>query len=164
MKSFEELREECWNISENILDSRFKDITDYLKYKSLEKAEGRIHNMDAYGFIKPNGEFIDIKYGYHCEYCRNLLELNKEMMAERRKAINNREISGSSYLTDYFVEVLGWVLLHSPEMDELRIEFSKTKPLTKAQKETLYDYYLIYRDHCSEPKKMEEKIMILIKS
>jgi len=164
MKSFEELRAKGWNISENILDQRFKDITDYLKYKSLEKAEGRIHNMDAYGFIKPNGEFVNVNYGYHCEYCCKLLELNKDMRVERRNAINNREISGSSYLTDYFVEVLGWVLLHSPEMNALRIEVSKTKPLTKAQKETLYDYYLLYRDKCNEAKKMEEKIMVLIKS
>jgi len=43
-------------------------------------------------------------------------------------------------------------------MNELTIEFSKTKPLTKAQKETLYDYYLIYRGHCNEPKKWKEKV------
>jgi hypothetical protein len=53
----------------------------------------------------------------------------------------------STYHTDYLIEALGFVLLHNPTQGLARVEISKTKNLTKKQKEFLFDYYTKRNEH-----------------
>ncbi len=88
-----------------------------------------------YGFISLDGEFRPVEWGDHERYAGDYIRAHDGWEA----VLKNDTDTG----TDYLVLVKGWLLLHNPQQGK-PILTSGDKPMTKAQRETLFDYYTKY--------------------
>lgn len=86
---------------------------------------------DDYGWLDPMGNFTPVEWGEHQTWAYN--------EAKRRGYVPH---DAFQYGTegDILIE-RGWVLLHSPSMGVPVVTQSPIKPITKAQREFLYDYF-----------------------
>lgn len=97
---------------------------------------------DDYGWLAPDGTFYPVEFASHQSWAwRKLKELG---------AIEKHELNTGSY-GDKLVE-MGWALLHNPGMGTAFVTSSDSKPLTKKQKDFLFDYYT----KRNKPRKAEE--------
>lgn len=95
---------------------------------------------DGYGFVAPDGTFIPSDWGTHEEKALELIKDHSFYSAY----INWKHTSaGASGLArDYIINEKGFCLIHNPSMDGgYIVTCSPVKSLTKAQRETLYDYF-----------------------
>lgn len=96
----------------------------------LERMHGPETTTDDYGWLEPSGKFHEVPFGEHQGWAwKKALELG---------------LSGEAFDRGLGGDVLlqhGWVLLDNPCMGIARPTISETKPLTKAQREFLFDYY-----------------------
>lgn len=87
-----------------------------------------------FGWLSPTGEFFEGDWGEHEEIAHSILK-SKNLLDEY---VN----SNKSYLCrDFLSEVKGYCLIHNPSGDGGYI-VSHVKPLTKKQKEFLYEYFI----------------------
>ena len=92
---------------------------------------------DDYGWLAPDGTFYPVEFASHQSWAwRKLKELG---------AIEKHELNTGSY-GDKLVE-MGWALLHNPGMGTAFVTSSDAKPLTKKQKDFLFDYYTKRNKH-----------------
>lgn len=99
----------------------------------------RMHRSDSdedYGWLEPSGVFHPVEWGQHEEWACEQVKL-KDWFEEWTLHGGG----GLHSFGDFLVYRRGWVLLHNPAQGLARPTFSDTKPLTKAQKEFLFDYY-----------------------
>lgn len=102
-------------------------VDDYIQQKVIE------HKFDDnYGWLDPKGEFHPVEFGYHQAWAyQTALEMGY---------INEEDSWMTGDDGDILVE-RGWALLHNPSMGVAYVTRNKVKPLTKAQREFLFDYY-----------------------
>ena len=89
-----------------------------------------------FGWLSPTGEFIVSDWGEHEGSAYDII-------CEKRLENEYDEWDGHNVLRlarDFLSEVKGWVLIHNPSMDGGYI-VTHIKPLTKKQKEFLFDYF-----------------------
>lgn len=94
----------------------------------------KTQEYDNFGYVTPDGSFIPSDYGTHEE---SAIKIVKEMgwMKERRNSVYD-------LCRDFLVYVKGYALIHNPLMDGgYIVTHNPAKDLTKAQRETLYDYF-----------------------
>lgn len=123
-------------------------------YEELKKYRKLPFEICEYGFINPQGEYIPVQWCKHGEWANDYLKKNystKEWMHFMNNAkgeINNRTCCSS---TDALVNQLNWILIDNPHQGKGIIQ--QGKRITKAQKETLYDY-LIHFNRVEEANKL----------
>ena len=90
-----------------------------------------------YGWLSPTGEFFPEDFGGHQKWAYQYIKKTwpDEFNGQRGT------FGGIINAGDYLVEK-GWVLLHNPSLGVAFVTQSETKPLTKAQREFLCDYYM----------------------
>ena len=129
----------------NTKDNSFKLTIDnsilpkYIKTKNLDKYYLRLKNPDIekfykYGFINPKGKFFAVEW---CEHAKWASEYIKKHYTIQEQMVNYKYTGA-----DFLVYVKGWILLHNAYQGEAKLE--KAKVMTKAQKETLFDYYIYF--------------------
>ena len=91
--------------------------------------------VPPYGFFSPDGEFHAVDYAEHEEYAREYIRAHEGWGA----VVESRYFSG----TDYLVNFKGWLLLHNPRQGKPILTMGD-KPMTKAQRAALFDYYIKY--------------------
>lgn len=89
-----------------------------------------------YGFISPDGEFYPVEWSCHEKFASEFIDAKNW---REDYALNGVSI----YNTDYLVHNKGWLLLHNPRLGN-PILTQGDKRMTKAQRETLYDYFIKY--------------------
>lgn len=90
-----------------------------------------------FGWLSPTGEFVVSDWGEHEGSAFDIL-------CEKGFEDEYDEWDGHSELRlarDFLCEVKGWVLIHNPGMDGGYI-VTNINPMTKKQKEFLYDYFM----------------------
>lgn len=115
----------------------------------LERMRRRDTDED-YGWLEPSGTFHPVKWGEHEEWACQQVKLKdwfKEWTIHGSGSVHS--------FGDFLVYRKGWVLLHNPAQGLARPTMSDTRPMTKAQKEFLFDYY-IERDRPELAKKYLE--------
>lgn len=112
---------------------------DLLKPTPTEEFIDRLisDNVAPYGFISPNGEFHEVDWCDHEEFAINHVHSNKILEEE----FNEYDESDSA--KDFLIMKFGWLLLHNPRQGK-PILTRGDKKMTKAQRETLFDYYTKY--------------------
>lgn len=90
-----------------------------------------------YGWLSPTGEFYEEDFGGHQRWAYQYI---KQTWPEEFKTIR-AELGSITKAGDYLIEK-GWVLIHNPSLGTGMVTQSQTRPLTKAQREYLYDYYM----------------------
>ena len=115
------------------------ELPEYIKTKNIDNYYLRLKEPDKskfykYGFVDPNGNFFNVKWANHHRWASEYISTHYEM----EEQLANYEYIGA----DFLVYVKGWILLHSPQQEIAKLE--QGKPMTKAQKETLYDYYIFF--------------------
>ena len=113
----------------NLQFSKQSLLEEYIERLTDDEAEER----EPYGFIAPDGEFHHVEWGEHGEWAEKYIEESGLLV--------DAENSRYSYSTDYLIHEKGWLLLHSPSHGKPKLT-SGDKPMTKAQKEALFDYYI----------------------
>lgn len=93
-------------------------------------------SVAPYGYISPDGEFHQVDYADHEKFAQDYINSNSR---ERYKLFG----LGYSLGKDYLVYGLGWLLLHNPRQGK-PILTTSSRPMTKAQRESLFDYYTKY--------------------
>ena len=88
-----------------------------------------------YGFISPDGEFHPVKWADHERFAGDYIRAHDGW----ENVLKNDMHTG----TDYLVLVKGWLLLHNPRQG-VPFLTSGDRPMTKAQREALFDYYTKY--------------------
>ena len=102
----------------------------------LERAtDEQVAESEPYGFIDPNGEFHRVGWGEHGEWAETYITTSG-LLDDFENGPDTY-----SYPADYLVHVKGWLLLHSPSNGRPKLT-AGIKPMTKAQREALYDYYI----------------------
>ena len=94
------------------------------------------YRENPYGFISPDGKYHPVEWGEHTEYAYKYID-NNNLSDDFYKWW--KDVYGSS--TDYLVYNCGWLLIHSPAYGIPYLTLSN-KNITKAQRETLFDYYI----------------------
>lgn len=89
-----------------------------------------------FGWLSPLGKFLESEYGTHEGSAIEIIQKNG-WVADYDKWDNDI----LKLARDYLCNVKGYVLIHNPSMDGGYI-VTNTKPLTKKQKEFLYDYFM----------------------
>jgi len=113
----------------NLQFSKQSPLEEYIERLTDDEAEER----EPYGFIAPDGEFHRVEWGEHGEWAETYIEESGLLV--------DAENSRYSYSTDYLIHEKGWLLLHNPSRGKPKLT-AGAKPMTKAQRETLYDYYI----------------------
>lgn len=88
-----------------------------------------------YGFISTDGTFYEVLWADHERFAGDYIRAHDGW----ETILENGVHTG----TDYLVLVKGWLLLHNPRQGK-PILTSGDKPMTKAQREALFDYYTKY--------------------
>lgn len=126
-----------------LLDKRYEH-SSYKKQlvtEFLEQAK-KDDNME-YGWLEPNGTYHPIEWAKHFEWAANYLKEHYPMKSypelywHEFPNQGKRPINGGDVLT----YKLGWVCIHNPQQGRGQIE-AIGKPMTKAQKEFMYQYYM----------------------
>lgn len=95
---------------------------------------------EPYGFITPDGVFHPVGWGEHTEYAYRYID-NNGLQDDFYKWWCYETTDVCESPTDYLVYKHGWLLLHSPGYG-LPFLTRSNKEMTKAQRETLFDYYI----------------------
>lgn len=103
-------------------------LDSYLKEERIER-EG---HKDNYGWLDPQGNFYPVEFADHQNWAYHKV---------RQLGIVEKYAADYGDSGDLLVE-RGWALLHNPGMGVAYVTANPTKPLTKAQKDFLYGYYL----------------------
>lgn len=129
--SLDEIHEKL-GINTNEEKNHFCSIRGRRKGACCENA--KTQEYDNFGYVTPDGSFIPSDYGTHEE---SAIKIVKEMgwMKERRNSVYD-------LCRDFLVYVKGYALIHNPLMDGgYIVTHNPAKDLTKAQRETLHDYF-----------------------
>ena len=112
---------------------------DFLKPNPTEEFIDRMIASDdevaPYGFISPDGEFYPVEWADHERFAGDYIRAHDGWSA----VLENDVHTG----TDYLVLVKGWLLLHNSQQGRPFLT-NGDKPMSKAQKEALFDYYTKY--------------------
>ena len=93
------------------------------------------HPYNSFGYVLPDGTFYPSPFGTHEEAA---IELVKEHGWK-----NEKLHSSYTLCRDFLIYEKGYVLIHNPLFDGgYVVSRSADKTLTKAQRETLYDYFM----------------------
>lgn len=88
-----------------------------------------------YGFIAPDGTLYEVPWADHERFAGDYIRAHDGW----ESILENDVHTG----TDYLVLVKGWLLLHNPSQGK-PILTQGDRPMTKAQRESLFDYYTKY--------------------
>ena len=102
----------------------------------IERTVKPEEEVAPYGFISPDGEFHPVKWADHEEFACNFIEAHGGW----QRILDDGQCDTAK---DFIILRLGWLLLHNPRQGKPFLT-SGDKPMTKAQRETLYDYYTKY--------------------
>ena len=97
-----------------------------------------------YGWLEPNGTFHAVPWGDHWKWADKWLKANRPLDKYPELYGETKSEQLHNMLTkpgDVMIYKLNWVLMHSPSQGTAVLTHGN-KPLTKAQKEYLYDYYI----------------------
>lgn len=117
-----------------------EEIQKVVKETATKDKEPKSHHLYAdYGWVLTNGDFVQSGYGTHEETARTI---TKQHGLEEEYAKSEYHL-----YRDFLVYDKGYVLIHNPMMDGgYIVTRSEKKRLTKAQKKTLYDYFVYNND------------------
>ena len=116
-------------------NSELDPVSSKMVNELLERIERPDSDQD-YGWLEPSGVFHPVEWGEHEEWAHEQIKLRGWF-----DELTALKISSASLCGDFLVFRRGWVLLHNPAHGLARPIISDTKPLTKAQREFLFDYY-----------------------
>lgn len=133
---------------ESILDQCCKDAWEVVRGRKrivgnriidVEKNSDNRENSESYeyGWLSPKGEFYPVEFGNHqawaSDYLLSLYRNGKISYEESR--VRNNGNSG-----DLLIE-MGWILIHNPSRQCIKISKDESKRETKPQREFLYDFF-----------------------
>ena len=108
-----------------------------------------------FGWVSPTGEFIESPFGTHEESAEQIIEEKGFMNEYWEWRKSNRDITKNRLMRDFLSEVKGYCLIHNPMCDGGYI-VTNIKPLTKKQKEFLYEYFMNKGDRWKAEQYLEE--------
>lgn len=100
---------------------------------------------DEYGWLDPNGRFYPVAWAHHQEWAQEYIEKNysHEEFYRFMSRLDRTNAHATGCAGDFLVFSKDWILLHSPHQGLAQMTHSEMRPFTKAQKEFLYDYFLL---------------------
>lgn len=137
---------------ENMFHEKNPLLEEYLEVQASEERDSE------YGWLEPDGTFHPVPWGEHEEWAGDYLEehypeeQHPELYIHAFPHMGKRTIVGGDVLT----YSLGWICIDNPAQGKGRPK-AIGKPMTKDQKEYLYDYYIKRgrRDEANELYKEE---------
>ncbi len=108
-----------------MLDSFFKQL-------DIEKK-----HPDSYGWLEPDGTFNPVPWCEHQDFA--FRTIRERGWWDDYK--NTDDSCDYSMCGDYLTRKRGWVLLHNPGQGVAIVTRNESRPLTRAQREFLFDYY-----------------------
>ena len=97
---------------------------------------------DEYGWLSPIGEFFEVPWARHQEWAWEYI--GKNFARDEWYTFYKTQKSQVGEHPGDFLISRGWVLLHNPSQGIAQMTRNETRPLTKAQKEYLYDYFMLH--------------------
>lgn len=133
-----ETKDDSFNLV-NATDSEIKLLKEkYPLYKYTDDLinSGKIpFEICEYGFIDNYGKYIPVDWCEHTQYAIDWIHKNVPM-----EELMKSEFGLQS--TDFMIYEKGWVLIDNPQQGKGIVTLPPR--LTKAQRETLYDYYMYF--------------------
>ena len=109
--------------------------------------------QNEYGWLSPTGKFFAVPWAYHQEWAYNYVQ--EHFCADEVRIFYKNSNGVSPERSGDFLLDRGWILLHSPQQQEAHVTQNEIKPLTKAQKEFLFDYFTL-RNRLRDAKRLYE--------
>lgn len=119
-----------------LIDPQPKSVASSLVTSFLEQVKIEEKYEDNYGWLEPDGTFHAVEWGRHDGWAADAIKARGWMDEYARS-----EFGGLYGRGDFLVGIKGWVLIHNPGLGVAQVTKSDTRPLTKAQREFLFDYY-----------------------
>lgn len=101
--------------------------------EDTEKDTKKYKSSQPFGWLSPTGDFIESDWGHHQKSANEIID---------NKGFRDEFVSSTFHNTpcDFLCAVKGYCLIHNPSLDGGYI-VTNIKPLTKKQKEYLYNYF-----------------------
>ena len=123
----------------NVKDA-YKQLEAFIQEREYKETRDKNTEND-YGWLSPSGEFYPVEFGKHEGFAMRWVVDHPEIYrGDKFKEYLKKNVLNA--YCDLLIDA-GWVLLHNPRFGLARVSASETKPLTKAQREFLYDYYIL---------------------
>lgn len=108
-------------------------------YDSI-KNNGKIpFEQCEYGFINPKGAYIPVSWCNHSDWASNYIKnMYNNVVKDWFLFLDKYDCNA----TDALVKGLNWILIDNPQQGKGIVQTGNR--ITKAQKETLYDYYMFF--------------------
>ena len=107
--------------------------------QQTEHVQSEKENL-GFGWLSPKGDFIESPFGRYEESAEKICE-EKELKSGFRHWSNTHRHGRLALYRDFLIEEKGYCLIHNPNGNGGYI-VTYTKPLTKKQKEFLYEYFI----------------------
>lgn len=130
--------------------SRIADVISN-PYQALDEFMNRMHSDDSdndYGWLEPDGTYHPVEWGKHTEWASEYLEKHfpyttKPNDSNAKLYWRTKPDGTQEYINggDVLVYSLGWILIDNPAQGMGRHTCRPDRPMTKAQREFLFDYY-----------------------
>lgn len=106
---------------------------------------------ENYGWLSPTGEFVPVEFGNHERFA--ITYMRDHVKFEDTPAIMKKYHSS---MTDWLIYEKNFVLLHNPSMGPAVLTRNEARPLTKAQKDFLFDYFTTHHRDADAKNIMEK--------
>lgn len=107
---------------------------------------------EEYGWLSPTGEFTPVEFRNHEQFA--ITYLREHMALEDMPAIMKKYHSS---MTDWLIYERNFVLLHNPSLGPAILTRNETRPLTKTQKDFLFDYFTTHHRDADAKNIMEKE-------
>lgn len=134
-------------------DDEWDKVYAEFKENGVPKIEKETPKKESqpFGWLSPTGEFTIGKWGDHEEKANEIIE--KRGFTSEFEKISDNDFGYTA--RDFLSEVKGYVLVHNPSMSG-GYQVSYQKPLTKKQREFLYNYFIDIGDKFRAETFLEE--------
>lgn len=109
-------------------------VDDFFAQKNIESKY-----EDNYGWLEPDGTFHPVEWCNHQSFAQKVIEergWEDEFFCIESFSKGRLHLSG-----DFLTKKKGWVLLHNPGQGMAIVTREECRPLTKPQREFLFDYF-----------------------
>lgn len=97
------------------------------------------HQLTEYGLIAPDGTWYACEFGEHAALAGRIIMRNREAFGLSDHEVLNMAYDWSGKGLDFLYK-RGWIAIRNPSMDNTFLDMDETKPATKAQVNTIFDY------------------------
>ena len=129
--------DQCCDDAWDVIRGRKKIANSIIEVSNETEDEELKEKVSEYGWLAPDGTFYPVEFAKHQTWSAKYI---RELYRKRNTSIEELRKAGSGDRAGDWLVNRGWVLIHNPSQQNVKITRDISKVLTKAQKDFLYEW------------------------